>query len=108
MQPTTDTVAFKQFLQAQQAQIKCLECKQEFQYNAERKTIKDGLYEFGIRCPICDSWYHAYFITDEIIKLPRANRQELRHYRAELKRLNKRERKRAGLRKVNGRWLSES
>jgi hypothetical protein len=102
---TNELAAFRTLLQAQQTTIKCVECGVNFNYGAERLVHGDGLYEFGIRCPLCDAWYHAYFITDEIIKLPRRNRNELRHYRAELKRLNKRERKLRGLRKVNGRWL---
>lgn len=97
---------FWQLLKQQQAKITCVECKAEFQFQAERHDLGDGLYELGICCPVCDSWYHSYFITDKIIRLPRDNRHDRRHYRAEFRRLNKRERKARGLRKVNGRWVN--
>lgn len=95
-----------QLMKQQQATISCVECKAEFSYRAEKHDLGNGLYELGIRCPVCDEWYHSYFITDKIIRLPRKNRNERRHYKAELRRLNKKERKKRGIRKVNGRWVS--
>ena len=68
-----------------------------------------GLIEIGLECPNCGHWYHAYFLNADLRDnrpAPDADRKTRREYQLRFQRLQKDTRRRLGMRKVNGKWLS--
>ena len=68
-----------------------------------------GLIEICLECPNCSHWYHAYFLNADLRDnrpAPDADRKTRREYQLRFQRLQKDTRRRLGMRKVNGKWLS--
>ena len=67
------------------------------------------LIEIGLECPNCAHWYHAYFLNADLRDNrpgQNASREARRDYQKRFQRFQKDTRRRVGMKKVNGKWLS--
>lgn len=88
----------------------CPDCLKRFPSFEYSGRTREDVKEIGIECPNCKSWFHSYFLNEDLetnrpsLKSPR---RERRAYKKRFQAFQKKTRKRFKMRKVNGRWLQE-
>lgn len=82
---------------------KCHRMMLDVDFESRNVEGQRGITEIGLKCPHCDQWYHSYFLNDELRRLQanmsgrKVSRQERRTYQGKFVNLNKRMRRKMGL-----------